>query len=98
MKRAVNVDRQRLAQVGVEIGQAGAVYHQVEIGFQLLERRGFDPEARLRDVAFDDFDLFAQEGAEIAAVPDMQIFEERRFGDDVFEEAEGSRRTLAEAW
>src|SRR4030095_10013493 len=95
VKCAVNVDRQRLAQVGVEIGQAGAVDHQVEVGFHALERRGGDPKARLRDVAFDDFDLFAQEGAEIVAVPGMQVFEERRFGDNLLEAAPGRRRTLA---
>src|SRR5262245_1320081 len=95
VKRAVNIDRQRLTQVGVEIGQAGAVYHQVETGLHALERRRRHPEARLRDVAFDDFDLFAQEGAEIVAVPGVQVFEERRFGDDLFEAAQSRRRTLA---
>ena len=41
------------------------------------------------------FDLFAQEGAEIVAVPGVQIFEERRFGDDLLEAAPGRRGALA---
>src|SRR5262249_59056110 len=85
----------RLERVGVEIGEGGAVDHQVASGFHTLECHGFDPEARLRDVALDNFDRFGQEVAEIAAVPDVQIFEERRIGDNLLEAPPGRRRTLA---
>src|SRR5262249_26475823 len=72
-----------------------AVDYNVQIGFQTLECRGLDPQSWLRDVAFDDFGLFGQEGAEILAVPDVQVFKKRRFGDDLLETSPGRRRTLA---
>ena len=58
MKRAVNVDRQRLAQIGIEISQAGAVDYQIEIEFQPCEDIGFYSQTRLSDVALDDFYFF----------------------------------------
>src|SRR5262245_28525858 len=95
MKRAVNIDRQRLAQVRIEIGQAGTVDHQIQVRFQPLQGLRLDTQTRLRDVSFDNFGLFGQESAKTVAVPDMQILKQRRFGDDLLEAARGGRRTLA---
>src|SRR5262245_3332921 len=95
MKRAFNINRQRLPQVRVEICQSGAVDHQVEVGFQPLERLWFNPQTWLSDVSLNNIRLFGQEGAKIVAMPEVQILKERRFGGDLLEAAPGRRRTLA---
>ena len=64
--RRIDVGGERVAQVGIEIGEAGAVGNDVERALEARLRRGVEAQAGLADVAFDDFDFFAKNAARFA--------------------------------
>ena len=94
-QRRVHVGVDRIAQIGIEFGQAGAVDHQVERAGQALPRRRVQTKPCLADVALDDLNPLAQEGSEIMPVAFVQRIEGRRLFDKLFEAPLCCRRPAA---
>jgi hypothetical protein len=95
---AVDVGADGLAQVGVEVDEAGAVEDEVEVAVEALGERGvLDAEAGERDVALDDLDARGDELGHARAVELVQRAEHGRAGDHLLEPVErGAQRLLAQ--
>ena len=91
----VGVRRQGVPQVGIEVGQAGAIDNEIEVLLQAARDLGVESEARLRNVAFDDFDLVAQKVEEPVAMTVEERIEYRRLFHHLFEAPLGRIRLLA---
>src|SRR3989449_1723704 len=84
VRYAGDVRCQSVAQVRVEIHQAGAVHHQVEQPLQPRSRLRRHAQPGLADVTLDHLDPISQELGQAIAVALMQVVEDRRFRDDSF--------------
>ena len=83
-----DVRRESVAKIGIEIGEPGAIDDHVERILEAAAHFGLQAEAGFRDVAFDDFDMLAQEFGEERAVAVGEAFEDGRFFDDAAETVE----------
>src|ERR1700689_3769645 len=79
-----------VTQVGVEIGQAGAVDDYVESAGELLLVLRAETEVRFADVAVNHFEALAEKFGEFVAVTIGQFFEYWRFFDYALQALQGS--------
>ena len=95
MGRGINVGGEGVAQVGIEVGEAGAVDDEIEGGGEAFAGGGVEAEAGGAYVAFDDFEFFFEEGAEVAAVAFLEAIDGGGFFEDFFEAALGGGGAVA---
>ncbi len=92
--RRLHVDRKRLAQIGIEIGQPAAVDDHVDGPREPLALFRRKAKIRLARVSAHHLDFRAQEIREFVAVPLGQPVEHRRLLDHALESLERARRTV----
>src|SRR6266481_2474035 len=91
----IDVGRERIAQIGIEIRQASAVHDDVERFCEACLGGFVEPKTRLADVSFDDFHFFFQKSPELTPVPVVKRVERGRFLDDFLEAPLGGRCAVA---
>ena len=79
---------QRVAQIGIEVCEARAIYDEVERTREALAIFDAQPKARLACVSAEHFHALAKEIGERVAVAVRQLFEYGRLGNDAFESLE----------
>src|SRR5258707_8858396 len=90
-----DVGRNGVAQIGIEVGKAGAIYHEIERFRELCAYTFLQTETGLTNIAFYNVYLLAQEFAQARAVLLLQAIERRRVFDDFFEAALRGGGTVA---
>src|SRR5215469_623332 len=85
--RSIDVCGKGIAQIGIEVGQAGAVDDEVKIPLQASRHLIGNSKAGLRDIALNNLDFFAQESGESAPILLEQRVEDRRFLDHLLKPA-----------
>src|ERR1051325_1471175 len=90
-----DVRRNGLAQVGVEVGQARAIYDQVQRTRKARPNTLFKAETGLADISFNHFNFLAKEIAELRAVTFLQTVEYGRFRYNFFETTLGAGGPIA---
>src|SRR5215467_1137933 len=87
MDRSVDIGGKGIAQIGIEVGQAGAVDDEIKVPLQVSRHLIGNSKAELRDIALDNLDFFAQESGESAPILLKQRVEDRRFLDHLLKPA-----------
>src|SRR5712664_4338017 len=82
-----DVGRNGIAQIGIEVSQAGAVHDQVERLLQPSANACFQTKAGNADVAFDHVDLLPQKFSQARAILFLQAIQRRGLFDDFFKAA-----------
>src|SRR6266550_1639094 len=78
VRHRAHVGRQRVSQIGIEIGKTGAINDQVQFLSQKFRRFRSQSQPRLSHVTLDDFHALAQKTGQIDAVTLKQRIENRR--------------------
>ena len=92
---SINVRRQGVAQVGIEIRQARAVDNEIEMLAKFFVGSERKSQVWLSDVAFHHFDFFPDESRQIQAISRVERIKNWRFLDHLFETVDGWIRFLA---
>src|ERR1700719_3001898 len=84
----LDIRRERVAQVGIEVREARTIDDEIERAAQALTNFGGEAQMRLAAVSLDYFHAFAQELRETLAVLRGEGLEYRRFLNDALESLE----------
>ena len=74
---SIHVRSQRVPQVRIEVGQPGAIYHQIEFPAQFFRYLGTNAQSHLRDISLNHMHALFQESRKPLAVSVIERIEHR---------------------